>query len=424
MATLPARVCQNDDLGGPLECACRAGAVLGPNCGPMRRTVWFLLGSLLIASGAVASAAIPFRFGLYPSGPLDGITDVPGVQVAQLTKVEGSSIRTGATAILPNADPWDHKVAAAAFAFNGNGEMTGTHWINESGYLEEPIVLTDTMDVGRADDGVVSWDIERHPQLGIHDDVPLPVVAECDDQLLNDIQARAVTAPDVVHLLDSAKPGQFARGSVGAGTGMKAFGFKAGIGSASRVLPKELGGYTVGVLVNDNTGSSREQLTIDGVHVGEALRNEYRIKFPQRVSLHGRMASGSIIVVVATNAPLDSRQLRALTLRAALGMGRTGLTSDVGSGDLFLAFSTGYVYNRTGNFRIQAPLNRNIENEDTLNALYLATAEAAEGAIYDALFNAKTMVGKNGVTVYGLPVARVLQMLRAAGVQTKAASIR
>ncbi|MBV8354720.1 MAG: P1 family peptidase, partial [Candidatus Eremiobacteraeota bacterium] len=219
-----------------------------------------LLPALLafMLGGAVpASAVLPFHFGFFAPGPLDAISDVAGVRVSHLTKVEGSDIRTGATAVLPNADPWDHKVSAAFFAFNGNGEMTGTHWISESGYLEEPIVLTDTLDVGRAVDGVVSWVIAHHPDVGRGDDVPLPVVAECDDASLNDIQARAVTSQDVVHLLDSAAPGQFVRGSVGAGTGMNAFGFRAGIGSASRQLSGEQGGYRVGVLVNDNTGSSR-----------------------------------------------------------------------------------------------------------------------------------------------------------------------
>ncbi len=240
---------------------------------------------LVLAAGTAAWAALPFHFGFYPTGPLDGITDVPGVLISHVTKVEGTSIRTGATAILPNADPWNHKVSAAAIAFNGNGEMTGTHWVNESGYLEEPIVLTDTMDIGRADDGVVSWDIEHHPQMGRGDDVPLPVVAECDDAFLNDIQARAVTANDVVRLLDSARTGQFSRGGVGAGTAMTSFSFKAGIGSASRVLPKSLGGYTVGVLVNDNAsgGGTRRLLTIDGVHVGAKLANEYKPVFHSQV---------------------------------------------------------------------------------------------------------------------------------------------
>ncbi len=376
-----------------------------------------LLAALFVASAGHAQAVLPFHFGLYPSGPLDGITDIPGVRVGHVTLVEGTDVRTGATGILPNSDPWNNKVSAAAVAFNGNGEMTGTHWINTSGYLEVPIVLTNTLNVGLADDGVVDWMIKRYPQVGRTDDVPLPVVAECDDQLLNNIQLRSVKQANVVAMLDAAKPGQFARGGVGAGTGMRAFGFKAGIGSSSRVLPANLGGYTVGVLVNDNTGSSREALTIVGVPVGQRLKNEYKTVFPQHVSeatLHGRMESGSIIIVIATNAPLDSRQLHAIALRAALGMGRTGLTSDVGSGDLFVAFSTGYVFKRSAEWNVNAPSSAIVESSATLNALYRATAEATQAAIYDALFEAKTMTG-NGSTVFGLPDDRVLQMLRTAG---------
>ncbi len=372
-----------------------------------------LLGAFLLA--APAAAALPFQFGAFPSGPLDGITDVPGVLVGELTKIQGADIRTGATAVLPNADPWDEKVAAAFVAFNGNGEMTGTHWIEEAGYLEEPVVLTDTLDVGRAADGVVSWQIAHHPEIGRTDDVPLPVVAECDDQLLNDTQARAVSAEDVVALLDSARPGAFSRGSVGAGTGMRAFDFKGGIGSASRVLPASLGGYTVGVLVNDNTGSTREQLTIVGVPVGERLKDVDRTSFPHSTSMGGRMASGSIVVVVATDAPLDSRQLHAIALRAALGMGRTGLTSDVGSGDLFIAFSTTRVFHHSGHFEVSPPTGTLIEDGDRLDALYRATAEATQAAIYDALFEATTITGQRGVTVHALPRERVLQMLREAG---------
>lgn len=386
----------------------------------MGRVIAALFCMLLLTAGTAAWAAIPFHFGLYPAGPLDGITDVPGVMVAHVTKVEGRNIRTGATAILPNADPWNHKVSAAALAFNGNGEMTGTHWVNEAGFLETPIVLTDTLDIGRADDGVISWMMQKHPEIGVRDTVPLPVVAECDDQFLNDITARAVHANDVVALLNSAKTGQFARGGVGAGTGMSAFSFKAGIGSASRIIPKKLGGYTVGVLVNDNTsgGGTRRLLTIDGVHVGAKLQNAYKpVYHRQAALLRGRPAYGSIIIIIATNAPLDSRQLHALALRAGLGMARTGLYSALGSGDLFLAFSTGYVFERTPSYDIVAPRVRILQDEDTLNALYLATAEATEGAIYDALFNGKTTTGKNGNTVYGLPVDRVTQMLRAAGVQ-------
>lgn len=369
----------------------------------------------MVAVAAPARAVLPFHFGLFPSGPLDGITDVPGVLVSHVTKVEGTTIRTGATAVLPNADPWDHKVSAAFLAFNGNGELTGTHWIEESGYLEEPVVMTDTLDVGRAADGVVSWVIDRHPAVGRGDDVPLPVVGECDDALLNDIQARAVTPSDVVKLLNAAQGGQFERGSVGAGTGMNAFRFKAGIGSSSRVLPKDEGGYHVGVLVNDNTGSSRRLLTIVGVPVGEKLRDEYHPIYPKNVAIRGRLGEGSIIIVVATDAPLDSRQLRALALRAGMGMARTGLTSGVGSGDLIVAFSTSRVFERTADFTVSAPTRPIVEDEDTLDDLYTATVEATQGAIYDALFESKTTTGRNGATVYGLPVDRVMQMLKAAG---------
>ncbi|NNM98364.1 MAG: S58 family peptidase [Candidatus Eremiobacteraeota bacterium] len=376
-----------------------------------------LLAALLAAP---AAAALPFHVGSLPSGPLDGITDVAGVRVANLTIERGSAIRTGATAILPDADPWDRKLAAAFLRFNGNGEMTGTHWIDESGYLEEPIVLTDTLDIGLADDGVVSWMISKHPQLGITDDVPLPVVAECDDQLLNDIQARAVRPSDVVALLNRAHTGQFQRGSVGAGTGMKAFGFKAGIGSASRVLPASMGGYRVGVLVNDNTGMSHAHLKIAGVPVGRALQHLYLPKFPQPLALHGRMSSGSIIIVIATDAPLDNRQLRALALRAGMGMARTGLISSVGSGDLFVAFSTRYVYRRTGDFRVHAPRIATVESDRVLDTLYRATSDAVEASIDDALWSSTTMVGRRGITVYGLPHAPVLRMLQAAGVKLSA----
>ncbi len=248
--------------------------------------------------------------------------------------------------------------------------------------------------------------------------MPLPVVAECDDALLNDIQARSVGAADVVRLLDSAAPGQFARGSVGAGTGMNAFGFRAGIGSASRVTGSDQGRYRVGVLVNDNTGSSRRQLTIVGVPVGQRLAGELRPVYPKRTALRGRLGSGSIIIVIATDAPLDSRQLRALALRASMGMARTGLTSSVGSGDLIIAFSTSHVFERVADFTVAAPKSPIVEDDDALDALYTATAEATQAAIYDALFEARTMTGRDGATVYALPVPRVMQMLEAAGAIT------
>jgi D-aminopeptidase len=320
-------------------------------------------------------------------------------------------VRTGATAILPNADPWTVRPAAGFFMLNGNGEMTGTHWIDEDGFLSSPIVLTDTLDVARADDGVIAWMIAKHPAIGIRDDVPLPVVAECDDQALNDIQGRHVTAADVSALLDRAQPGDFARGAVGAGTGMIAYGFKAGIGSASRVLPAADGGYTVGVLVNDNTGSApRASLTIDGVHVGRAFTNTLLPIFPRRAAAmptHGRSADGSIIIVIATNAPLDTLKLRELAKRATIGLGRTGSTSKMSSGDLFLAFSTTHTFDGDGTIG-GPPLET---DEDRIDLLYTAVADATEAAIDDALFSARTMTGRDGITVYNLPFERVKPLL-------------
>lgn len=379
----------------------------------MRRA--FIALVLLAGSVLPVSARSPVPIGHFPSGPVDGITDVAGVRVAHVTKIQGTNIRTGATAIVPDADIWNDRLAAATFDLNGNGEMTGTHWIDLSGFLEVPIVLTDTLDVGRADDGVVSWLIGKHPQIGVKEDVPLPVVAECDDQGINDIQARVVHADDVVSLLDAAKDGDFARGNVGAGTGMRAFGFAAGIGSASRVLPKDKGGYTVGVLVNANTGSRRE-LLIDGVHVGEAFANELLPVYPGYpktaavVPSRGRAADGSIIIIVATDAPLDALALRDIAKRAGMGLARTGATSHVSSGDLFLAFSTTHHYPRDGGIT-GPPL---ITDTDVVDALYAATIDATQSAIDDALFSAHTITGRGGVTYYNLPFDRVRPLLQQA----------
>lgn len=372
--------------------------------------------ALLVPAAAVAQS--PIHTGRFSAGPNDGITDVPGVRVGQVTFIEGNGplvpghgpFRTGATAIIPNADPWTTNVAAGEYTQNGNGEMTGTHYVHEFGFLQTPIVLTDTLDIGRADDGVIDWMIAHHPEIGVRADVPLPIVAECDDQGFNDIQGRRVGPQDVRTMLDAARSGQFPRGDVGAGTGMHAFGFKGGIGSASRVLAPSLGGYTVGVLVNVNTGiANREDLIVDGVPVGRIFAHDLLPVFPQRRTPAGRAASGSIIVVVATDAPLDGMQLRHIAQRVSLGLGRTGMTSQVSSGDLFLAFSTTRTATADGTVLGGKPLET---QEDRIDALYAATADAAEAAVYDALFSAKTMVGANGVTLYGLPWARVAPLLR------------
>jgi D-aminopeptidase len=367
------------------------------------------LSALLALCVLPASARTPVPIGSLPSGPNDGITDVAGIRVAHVTKIEGTDVRTGATGIVPNADIWNDRVAAATWDLNGNGEMTGAHWIDQSGFLEVPIVLTNTLNVGRVDDGVVSWMISKHPQIGVRDDVPLPVVAECDDQGINDIQGRHVHADDVVKMLDAAKSGDFPRGNVGAGTGMRAFGFAAGIGSSSRVLPASLGGYTVGVLVNANTGS-RQELRIDGVPVGRRFANELLPVYPKSAGyapVRGRAADGSAIIVIATDAPLDHTRLRDLAKRGAMGLARTGATSHTSSGDLLLALSTTHRYPRAGG--IAGPP---LEIDDgRIDALFGAVIEATESAIDDALFSAHTVSGRGGVTYYNLPFDRVRPLL-------------
>jgi D-aminopeptidase len=381
------------------------------------RCVAVFAACIALAGAAVVEARSPVAVGTLPSGPVDGITDVPGVRVGSVTKIEGEGplvrgtgpVRTGATGILPNDDPWLRRVAAATFDLNGNGEMTGAHWVDQAGFLETPIVLTDTLDIGRADDGAVSWLISKHPDIGIRADVPLPVVAECDDQGMNDIQGRHVGPDDVVGMLNAAAPGDFPRGNVGAGTGMHAFGFKGGIGSASRVLPKTLGGYTVGVLVNVNTGS-RNELLIGGVPIGRAFANDLLPIYPRRAAVRttGRAADGSIIIVVATDAPLDHNNLRDIAKRATMGLARTGATSHTSSGDLFFAFSTTHIYPRSGGIT-GAPLET---DEDRIDALFAATIDATESAIDDAIFSARTMTGANGITLFGLPFDRVQPLLR------------
>jgi D-aminopeptidase len=376
----------------------------------MRRIIVTIVA--LACCTLTAAARTPVHIGTYPSGAVDGITDVPGVRVAHVTKIEGTDVRTGATAVLAGDDVWNQRVAAATYVLNGNGEMTGAHWVDQAGFLEVPVVLTNTLNVGRVDDGVVSWLIAHHPGIGRTEDVPLPVVAECDDQGINDIQRRSVHAEDVVAMLDAAKPGDFPRGNVGAGTGMRAFGFAAGIGSASRVLPQQFGGYTVGVLVNANTGS-RGELRIDGVPVGQAFLHDLLPVYPRRSASYappdrGRAADGSIIIVVATDAPLDHNRLRDVAKRAGMGLARTGATSHVSSGDLFIAFSTTHVYPRAGG--ITGPSL--VSDEDRVDALFEATVEATESAIDDALFSAHDVSGRNGVTYFALPYARVAPLLR------------
>jgi len=381
------------------------------------------------------------RIGGYQPGPLNAITDVAGVKVGHVTLIRGEGplrpgegpVRTGVTVIIPREDVWHKKVQAGAFVLNGTGEMTGLAWVAESGFLEYPIALTNTLNVPRVANGVMSWMIKRYPGIGISDDTLTPVIAECDDSRLNDSQGRHVSEQDVLTALEGATGGPVTEGNVGAGTGMVSYGFKGGIGTSSRRLSKEDGAYTVGVLVNANHGR-REELVIAGVPVGRLYDREgaplgsappaptdregapLGSATPVPTEREGASlgsvspagAGGSIIVIIATDAPLDGRQLGRLAKRAALGLARTGATARHGSGDFMLAFST-------GNTIPHYPKDRTFvmtHLADThLNPLISATVEATEEAVLNALTMASTMVGRDGHRVEAISLSRLQALL-------------
>ncbi len=382
------------------------------------------LALALLAAPAAAAAApsagesrqrardLGIAIGRLPPGPWNAITDVEGVRVGHVTLHSGEGelrpgvgpVRTGVTAILPHAgDLWREKVPAATWVLNGTGEMTGSIWVDTQGALEVPILLTNTMNVGRVMDGVVAYMLQRYPDIGIGDDVVAPVVAECDDSTLNDARGIHVSIEDTVRAIESATGGPVAEGSVGAGTGMIAFGWKGGIGTASRVLPAAQGGYTVGVLVNANVhGGTRRHLVVDGVPVGRELAGD-----PPPAA-----RDGSIIGVVATDAPLDHLKLRRLATRASLGLARTGATSQHGSGDLFIAFSTG---NRVPHYPGQLTYALRVVADTHLDPLFEAVQEATEEAILNALTTATTSVGRDGHTARALPLDRLVAILEKYG---------
>lgn len=347
--------------------------------------------------------------GRHQPGPLNAITDVAGVKVGQVTLNRGEGalkpgqgpVRTGVTVIVPRDDVWHKKVPAGYFVLNGTGEMTGLAWVAESGFLEYPIALTNTLNVPRVANGVMSWMIKRYPEIGITDDTLTPVVAECDDSRLNDSQGRHVSEQDVMAALDGAVAGPVTEGTVGAGTGMVSYGFKGGIGTSSRKLPQEEGGYTVGVLVNANHGR-REELVVAGVPVGRLYRGG------EKASLG---AEGSIIVIIATDAPLDSRQLGRLAKRAALGLARTGSTARHGSGDFMLAFSTG---NTIPHYPKEHTFAMTHLSDAHINPLLSATVEATEEAILNALTMATTTVGRDGHRVDAISLTALRALLPAA----------
>lgn len=369
--------------------------------------------------------ALGVNLGQLEPGPLNAITDVPGVKVGQVTLMRGEGalkpgegpVRTGLTVIVPRDDVWHKKVPAGAFVLNGTGEMTGLAWVAESGFLEYPIALTNTLNVPRVANGVISWMLRQNPGIGITDDTLTPVVAECDDGRLNDIQGRHVSEADVMQALDEATSGPVAEGSVGAGTGMISYGFKGGIGTASRRLPPADGGFTIGVLVNANHGR-RPELTMGGVPVGL----QYDAAGPQsspsgdappqrllaaREGMSGN-TEGSIIVIIATDAPLDSRQLTRLGKRAALGLARTGSTARHGSGDFMLAFSTGNVI---PHYPTEPTFSLRHLADTHLNAVITATVEATEEAILNALTGATTVTGRDGFRAEAISLPRLRALL-------------
>ena len=359
--------------------------------------------------------------GRYDPGPLNAITDIPGVKVGQVTLIRGEGplqpgqgpVRTGVTVIIPRDDVWNKKVPAGAFVLNGTGEMTGLAWIAESGFLEYPIALTNTLNVPRVANGVINWMISRYPQIGISDDTLTPVIAECDDSRLNDIQGRHVTEQDVVEALSSASSGAVEEGSVGAGTGMISYQFKGGIGTASRRLPRDEGGYRVGVLVNANHGR-RPELMIAGVPVGRLYGRNLKTMLPDEPDPPEREQSnrtkkrqegdGSIIIIVATDAPLDSRQLTRLSRRAALGLARTGSVSHHGSGDFILAFSTA---NIIPHYPEEPTFVMTHLADSHINPILSATVEATEEAILNAILKATTIIGRDGRRVEAISIQRL-----------------
>jgi L-aminopeptidase/D-esterase-like protein len=353
-------------------------------------------------------------------GLFNAITDVPGVTVGEVTIKRGDGplvkgqgpVRTGVTAILPRGEVFD-PVYANWYTLNGNGDMTGTHWITESGFLETPILITNTGSVGTVRDAAWQWMDQHHYYTPFYKDYwyAYPVVAETYDGIFNDINGQHVTKADVFRALDSAEGGPVVEGGVGGGTGMKCYGFKGGTGTASRVLSAADGGYTVGVLVQCNHGS-RPQLTIAGVPVGQALKDTLPFTIEGQsfgvVTSPPREETGSIIVVLATNAPLLPGQLKRLAQRIPLGVTRTGGIGGNGSGDIFIAFSTAnpHAFSNTENREVLTLSNNKI------NPLLEATIEATEEAIVNALFAGQTLVGINGNTVHALPKEAVLRILK------------
>jgi D-aminopeptidase len=365
-------------------------------------------GSACAAEPRARDLGVPFEG---TPGPLNAITDVTGVTVGQVTLIEdladGRKVRTGVTAILPRGrDTLTTPCYGAWFALNGNGEMTGTAWLEESGQLEGPVMLTNTHSVGVVRDAVIAWRVHAGGADASGYWWSLPVVAETWDGDLNDINGFHVRAEHVGRALDSAQSGPVAEGNVGGGTGMICHEFKCGIGSASRRLAQSGHDYTVGVLVQANYGL-RDTLRIAGVPVGQEIRNDRT----HSEADPGAGDTGSIIIVVATDAPLLPHQLKRVAKRAGLGLARMGSIAGNGSGDIFVAFSTANAAALRGDRLAQSTSIGN----DYLDPLFAATVEATEEAIVNAMVAARDMQGNGGHYARALPHDRLVELLKRYG---------
>ncbi|MGH8074221.1 MAG: P1 family peptidase [Lysobacter sp.] len=342
--------------------------------------------------------------GVLQPGPWNAITDVPGVLVGHKTLVDGDDVRTGVTAILPHAgNVFRSKVPAAVYVGNGFGKLAGSTQVEELGNIETPIVLTNTLGVPVAADALIDYTFS----FAENDDVRSvnPVVGETNDGYLNDIRGRHLTKRDVLDAIKDATSGSVEQGNVGAGTGTVVFGYKGGIGTSSRKLPGNLGGHTVGVLAQTNFGGV---LSIDGVPIGKAL-GKYYLSDELNDS-----PDGSCMIVVATDAPLDARNLERLAKRAMLGLARTGGIASNGSGDYVIAFSANESVRVP--YESDEPLRQTaVLRNDAMSPLFMAAIEATEEAILNSLFHAETMVGRDGHKVTALPVDEVLRIMEQRG---------
>ena len=372
---------------------------------------------LLLPQSALAQArprardlGVPFEGA---PGPLNAITDVKGVEVGLVTIISGEGplkvgagpVRTGVTAVLPRGKASTDPVFAGWFSINGNGEMTGTTWIEEAGLLEGPVFITNTHSVGTVRDAAIMWAVR---QGKMQQPWALPVVAETYDGHLNDINGFHVKPEHVFKALDGAATGAVAEGNVGGGTAMSCYGFKCGTGTASRRLDARAGGYTVGVLVQANHGA-RRHLRVAGVLVGAEIPPEPAPGQPRQPGDEEEL--GSIIIVVATDAPLLPHQLQRVARRATHGLGRTGATSGNGSGDIVIAFSTA----NAGAAAAPDTAQVSMVSNGRISALFDATVEATEEAIINALVGAETMTGRDGNTVSAIPHDRLQQALKKYG---------